>query len=145
MAKLKAHGAEIGTLYTMTGQRRYMSDGQILTNHGHGWKLHGKIKDGVTPQQAFERAQERQKEFIAANPMTAAYKSALHDTAPACKRWKLHLAISMMPDDPDGAWSDACDGYGDNIHADLDDVVRLCDLYKLALTERKALQTTKDA
>jgi hypothetical protein len=32
----------------------------------------------------------------------------------------------MMPDDCDGVWSECCDGYGDNIRADVDDVAKLC-------------------
>jgi len=40
-----------------------------------------------------------------------------------------------MPDDCDGVWSEACDGFGDNISADVDEVGNLCRLYKNALAE----------
>ena len=50
-----------------------------------------------------------------------------------------------MPDDPDGVWSEACDGYGDNISADVDEVAALCELYKLAENEQRALKSAEVA
>ena len=69
-------------------------------------------------------------EQLACKPAVAAYRAALRDMAGLSKRWKLHTAVTLMPDDPDGVWSEACDGYGDNVSADLDDVVELCRLYQ---------------
>ena len=54
------------------------------------------------------------------------------------KRWKLEAAVSMMPEDPDGVWSEACDGYCDNVHADIDEVAHLCRLYLTALDEAES-------
>lgn len=48
----------------------------------------------------------------------------------------MHAAVQMMPGDPDGVWSEACDGYGDNVSADVDDVVALCRAYKVAMMEQ---------
>ena len=48
---------------------------------------------------------------------------------------KLHAAIELMPDDPDGVWSEACDSYGDNCHASIDEIVHLCMLYRNAVAE----------
>jgi hypothetical protein len=48
-----------------------------------------------------------------------------------------------MPDDCDGVWSEACDGYGDNVSADVDEVAQLCALYKLALSESDAVKAEK--
>lgn len=42
------------------------------------------------------------------------------------------LAIMAMPNDPDGVWSKEFDGYGDNVSADLDEIVELCLLYREA-------------
>ena len=117
-----------------------MSDGHVLRNDGFGWKLHGKVKAGLTPQQAFDEAKRRMETKLAERPALAAYRKELHDMAGLCKRWKLHAAVSIMPDDCDGVWSEACDGYGDNISADVDEVGKLCQLYKLALAESPTVE-----
>lgn len=140
MAKLSAHGQEVGTIYGLTGAKRYMSDGKILKNSGFGWKLWRKCKPEVSPAEAYQRATERQESFFRERPHYAAYRKALHDLAGLCKRWKLHSAIQMMPDDCDGVWSEACDGYGDNIHADLNEIAELCQLYRIAEKEAAELR-----
>ena len=138
MAKLSAHGTIIGTVDYISTSKRYMSDGVVLKNIGFGWKLAGKVKLGIDPARAFESAAQRQKEKLKAFPAVAAYRDTLHALAGVNKRWKLNLAVSTMPDDPDGVWSDACDGYGENVCADLDEIVELCRLYKAAIDETKA-------
>lgn len=140
MAKVSAHGAEIGTIYTTTKAKRYMSDGVILKNYGTGWKIYGKVKPGVNPSDAFTRAKEKHVAFLAERPAYSAYVKELHDMAGLSKRWKLHAAVSLMPDDCDGVWSEACDGYCDNISASVDEVAHLCRLYLAALDEQKAMQ-----
>jgi hypothetical protein len=130
LAKVSAHGREVGTVYFTTTAKRYMSDGTVLKNDGHGWKIYGKVKAGVTPEQAHANAAARQAKLLAERPELAAYRRALHAQAGLSKRWKLHATIELMPDDPDGVWSETCDGYGDNVHADLDDIVKLCKLFR---------------
>lgn len=139
MARLSAHGAEIGRLEFTDYRKAYMADGAILKDTGFGWKLHGKCKPGFSPAQVFERAKAKQAETLANRPMLAAYRSALHDAAPLSKRWKLSMAIKMMPQDPDGVWSDCCDSGFDSIDCDLDDIVSLCRLYESAMSEAKEL------
>jgi hypothetical protein len=135
MARVSAHGTIIGTVEFTTSAKRYMSDGVVLKNHGFGWKIHGKVKTGMTPQQVFERQLAKQNEARQSHPATFAYRKLLHELCGLSKRWKLHAAVSMMPDDADGVWSEACDSYGDNCHAEIDEVARLCALYKLAVKE----------
>ena len=137
MAKLSAHGAEIGRVEFTTYAKAYMADGTILKNDGFGWKLAGKCKPGVTPQQAFDHQRAAHAETASKRPALTAYRKALHETAGLSKRWKLNTAISVMPDDPDGVWSEACDGYGDNVSADISEVVELCRLYKDAISENQ--------
>ena len=136
MAKVSAHGAIIGTIEYLTQSKRYMSDGIVLANQGFGWKLRGKIKPDLTPQQAFENARDRLAAKLQDRPALAKYRAELHDLAGLLKRWKLHTAVQMMPDDPDGVWSEACDGYGDNCCASVDEVVSLCRAYKVAMMEQ---------
>jgi hypothetical protein len=136
MAKVSAHGSIVGTVEYITKAKRYMSDGAILKNIGFGWKIAGKVKPGYTPQTAYEHAARRLAEHLATAPSLAAYMRALHSMAGLCKRWKLHSAVSLMPNDCDGVWSEVCDGYGDNVHADVDEVAELCLLYRVAMAEK---------
>ena len=137
MAKISAHGAIIGTVEYVTRAKRYMSDGVILKNDGFGWKLYGKVKPHLTPTEAYQHARDKLAARLAELPELAAYIAELHAMAGQCKRWKLHQAVSMTPDDADGVWSEACDGYCDNIHADVDDVARLCALYRAAIADKQ--------
>lgn len=132
MAKLSAHGVEVGRVKFMGYVKAYMSDGAILKNYGDGWKLTGKVKSHLTPQQAFENQLEIQKANDAATPFRKEYRDMLYSLGGQGKAGKLHLAVTLMPDDPDGVWSEVCDGYGDNVHADLDEICELCRLYNLA-------------
>ena len=132
MAKLSAHGAVIGTVSYLTKDCRYMSDGHVLQNAGFGWKLHKKLKPGVDPATAYQNAQNRLAARLVEYPAASAYRAALHDVAGLNKRWRLNQTIGMMPDDPDGVWSTACDGW-DGVSASLDDIVELCRLYRAAL------------
>jgi hypothetical protein len=138
MAKCSVHGAEVGTIYKLTSARRYMTDGVVLKNSGFGWKLAGKVKAGIDPADAYQRAVARYGDELAANPEFAAYRKELHAMAGLGKRWKLHAAVELMPDDCDGVWSEACDGYGDNVCADIDEVSNLCRLYLAASAAAKA-------
>ena len=138
MAKCSVHGAEIGTIYKLTSARRYMTDGVVLKTSGFGWKLAGKVKAGINPADAYQRAAARYGDELSANPEFAAYRKELHAMAGLGKRWKLHMAIEAMPEDCDGVWSEACDGYGDNIHADVDEVGNLCRLYLAAVSAKRA-------
>jgi hypothetical protein len=133
MAKISAHGETLGTLEFIATAKRYMSDGVILKNSGQGWKLHGKVKPGIDPATAFANAKTRLEAALKEHAPQAAYRALLHDMAGMNKRWSLHLAVTMMPQDPDGVWSTACDSYGtENVEADLDDIVKLCAAYVAA-------------
>lgn len=145
MAKVSAHGREIGTIEFLTKAKRYMSDGVILKNLGFGWKIHGKVKPGIDPVQAYESAKAKQAKNLALRPAFAAYRKELHNMAGLCKRWKLHAAVELMPDDYDGVWSEACDGYGGNVSADVDEVGNLCRLYSAAVAEQGAVKEAAEA
>ena len=129
MAKLSAHGTEIGRLVFTAYTKAYMSDGKILKNYGDGWKLSAKLKAGVDMGDYFKKCQDRLVEWSIANPEAAAYKKALHNLTSQSNRSKLHISIQLMPDDADGVWCECCDGWSGNIHADLDEIAELCQLY----------------
>lgn len=138
MATKQAHGQEIGQVDYLTHSIAIMSDGVVLKNYGQGWKRYATVKADVTPLQALENRKATQADYLNSHPAFRAYRTALHDIAGLSKRWKIHTAIEMMPNDPDGVWSEACDGYGDNVHASIDEVCNLCRLYKAAESETKA-------
>lgn len=140
MAKLHSQGRTVvGEIEGLTRSTRYMSDRAILRNIGFGWKVYGRIKAQFTPEEAYARAKATQEKALNARPAYVKYKEALHNLAGLSKRWKLHAAVEMMPRDPDGVWSEACDGYGDNVHADVDEVAELCRLYCLAIEQKAAM------
>ena len=137
MAKLSSHGREIGRITYTTYQTAYRSDGKVLKNSGMGWKLYKQCKPGVDPEQAYANARAKQDRLAIERPALTLYRKELHKLTGIGKAWKLHAAIELMPQDPDGVWSECCDGYGDNVHADIDEVANVCRLYELALSEMK--------
>ena len=137
MAKLSAHGIEVGRVVYTTSTKAYMSDGKVLKTWGDGWKRFSTVKADWTPKSALESARAALARWEAANPAGLAYKRELHAMAGQGKRLKLHTAIQLMPDDADGVWSEACDGFCDNISADIDEVSALCRLYLAACEESK--------
>ncbi len=139
MAKLSVHGQEIGRITALTSVKAYFSDGKILKNIGFGWKLHAKVKEGIDPIHAYEKAITRQNEFFKSKPALKEYKKALHSLAGMNKRWKLHQTITLMYDDADGVWAECCNGYSENVHAGIDEISELCNLYAVALNEMKEL------
>jgi hypothetical protein len=138
MAKLSAHGIEVGRVSYTTYTKAYTSDKTVLKNHGDGWKLAGKVKPEFSVEYAFNQATERLKKWEREHPFGLAYKKELHNLASQSKRLRLHTVIQLMYDDCDGVWSECCDGY-DSIHADLDEINELCKLYALALSENRPL------
>ncbi len=142
MAKLAVHGPELGRIEYRTYTKAYFENGDVLKNAGSGWKLAGKVKAGIDPKAHFEKVKGNHDAFLAARPAFAAYVKELRALTGLNNRWKLDAAVALLPDDPDGVWSEACDGYGDNVHADIDDVSKLCDLYKAA--EREAAELRKE-
>jgi len=135
MAKLSAHGAELGRIDFLTYRKAYMADGAVLKNSGSGWKLTGKLKHGVDPAEYFPRKLAEVNTFRAGRPAYSAYLRELHSLTSMANRWKLHAAVKMMPDDCDGVWSSVVDDYQDPIHADVDEIAELCKLYNLACAE----------
>lgn len=138
MASLSKHGGEVGRIYFTTTTKAYMADGTILKLRAGAWKLAGKLKAGLTPQHAYEKQLRIQQDYESARPALARYRKRLREVAGMGKAWKLHLAISMMPDDCDGVWSECCDGYSDNVHADIDEIADLCRDYGAAVLESKS-------
>lgn len=138
MAKLSAHGTEVGRIEFTKKVTSYHSDGQVLVNHGDGWKLYGKVKPDITPLQAYQHTKEIQDQHLRDNPHFKNWYKAITRYG-LSKRVYIIMAIECMPDDPDGVWSELTDTY--DYHAKMnwtiDEVVELCRLFKLAELETK--------
>lgn len=139
MAKLSAHGAELGRIHYTTYTCAHMADGQILRKDGAGgWKIFKRCKAGMDPRAVYENALAHYNAQAQTRPALAAYRTALHDLAGRSKAWKLHLAIELMPDDPDGIWSHVHDDYTDAIPCDVSEIIEICRLFKAAEIETAA-------
>jgi hypothetical protein len=137
MAKLSAHGTELARRETPTARIAVMTDGNILKNYGYGWKLWRRVKQGVDPAEYARKFNERTAAIM---PEVRTYIDALVDTCDLEHRGRLHTAISLMPTDPDGVWSEMDDWSGYSI--DLDDIVRCCRLYQVCEEAIKAAEPT---
>jgi hypothetical protein len=144
MAKIRAHGAIIGTVEYIHTAKRYMADGAILQNKGFGWKLYAHVKPHLTPQEAYDHAAQRLSDKLNSNPQLRAYRAAIHNLAALSKRWRLATAIQMMPDDCDGVWSECCDSYGDNVSASVDEIADVCKLFKAFVATLPANDTATE-
>ena len=140
MAKLSAHGTEIGRIQYTTQTKAYMSDRKVLVNYGSGWKVKGTLKAGLDPVSAFKSAQDKQAVRFANNPALREYLKELFSIGGIAMTPRLHMTIELMADDCDGVWSECCDGYGNNVHADIDEISNLCALYRTA----KALHSAEE-
>lgn len=141
MAKLSAHGVEVGRIEYIGKVKAYFTDGKVLVNEGHGWKVAGKLKAGLTPESAYQNAKDNLARLLSDRPALADYRRCIMSMGGIRKRWKLVQCLQIMPSDPEGIWSHYCIGYCDkNVHANVDQITTLCRLYELAVSEGKALK-----
>lgn len=130
MATLRKHGHEVGRVALVPYVKAYMADGMILRNNGAGWKVAGKCKPGVTPEQAYATQVRALGE---APPGWQAYRNAIIKACPAtAERAMLHYAITLMPGDPDGVWSEVTDTVGGpRLQMSVKEIAELCRLYRV--------------
>ncbi len=120
MARLSAHGQELDRREYPSCRVAVMSDGNIMRNYGQGWKLWKRVKPGIDVRQY---AQGLRARYDARPAEFHNYMKALSDACDLEHRARLHMAIDLMPTDPDGVWSTMDDySYG----VDLEDIVRAC-------------------
>jgi hypothetical protein len=132
MAKLSARGRiEIGRIEFLVKTKSYFTNGDILVNYGYGWKQYSKVKTGLNPQEVYQRYVQKQQQFLKDHPLFAEYERLLHKMCGLCNRSLVHTAISSMPDDPDGIWSEFEDSYMPNKpHLSFEEIAELCKAYK---------------
>jgi len=138
MATLSKHGQEVGRISYLIKRKAYFSDRSILVNKGDGWKVWGKIKPDKSPTAVYQKHAAYQKQKLAKRTHFANFQRELHSLVSFKNRWMVYEAISLMPEDPDGCWSELTDSPW-RIDLDLDDLVKLCRLYLLALEEQNLM------
>ena len=106
----------------------------IMKNYGQGWKLWKRLKPGIQPEEYARKFNDRTKAIL---PEVLTYIDCLIQCANLEHRARLHTAVSLMPTDPDGVWSEFDDWSGYTL--DLDDVVKCCRAYQVALDTVKSL------
>lgn len=134
MAKLKSHGPELLRLEYLGCIKSYRADGHILKNSGDGWKLHRKVKEGVSIPEHIETIRRTRAANEAACPVFAKYRRLLTQYG-LQTRVLIHQSLSLMPTDPDGVWS-TLDDYGKRVP--LEDLVELSRLHETAMREVEA-------
>ena len=140
MATLYKHG-ELGQVERLDCKLAYCADGKILRNDGDGWKCYRKLKSGRDPALHFQEAKAHYAEKIRDNPCFAAWRDLLHSLVSFRCRNLVVRTIGLMPDDPDGVWSELSDyGYlfGEGDLLSIDDACALCAAYRAAMLEAKS-------
>ncbi len=136
MAKLSAHGIEIGRIEYINRTIAYFADGQTLKNEGFGWKKYGKIKTGITPQDAFNINLEKREKIRQENAAFRHYQDLMLDI-PLSIRWQVLTAFEMMGDDIDGIFSTLDDRHETRGRFSYEDLKELADARTEAVLERK--------
>lgn len=144
MAKLSAHGrTAVYTSDSFNFRERIMSDGAVLRNYGAGWKVHGKIKKELTPEQAGRMIADSLRRLDDTRPALAAYLAKLLDLTNLETRGMVHTCVQTLPDDPDAVYVEVNDHTRAEI--DMDDAETLCRLYRSMIAERQAAKTAATA
>ena len=139
MAKLSIHGDGIQIEY-LRKKKAYCSDGKVLINYGGGWKLYAKIKPGLNYKDVAQRALDYQRQQITAATAWAEYRNILMKEIKSLEKRNLFLAVfELMPDDPDGVYSETHDCFmHDMPRLDLDTICQLSRLHKQVEIERQS-------
>ena len=144
MAKVNSHGQILGRIEQITKTFQYNTDGTVLINYGTGtWKLYGKVKSNLTPQEAYKIMSEKHSKNENENPFYSKYLSKLIEYC-GLKRGRIHEVIKSMPNDIDGVWSEITDYMNyDMPKLSIEEVNELCMLYNLMIEERKEKKENK--
>lgn len=139
MAKLSVHGQELLRVELMTSRLSFRSDGHVLRNYGSGWKLWKRLKPKTNPEEHVKKRGKLIAKKDASMPCYVAFRSEMHSIIKLEDRSLVLRAIQLMPDDPDGCWSELCDNwYG--IGLSPDEIVNLCRLYNASQIETEQLK-----
>ena len=137
MAKLSAHGHELGRIELTTSILAYMSDGHILRHDGTNWHLYKRVKAGFDPMKVFEKAKKRADEILTQRPALAEYHRQLKEVAGRQNVARLHALVELLDDDIDGLWSEIHDVLDRAASTSVEEVRDLVRAYQAVIAERR--------
>lgn len=111
MATLSKHGTEVLRTDYLTHREVIMSDGKVLRNYGQGWKIKGKVKAGMNPNEAAFEISNWQLKLLINNPFFCEYRKALHSLVKLENRSYVHNAVKRHGKDCDALFSELEDGF----------------------------------
>jgi hypothetical protein len=138
MAALSKNGAEIRRFELLYKTYSVRSNGKVLCNSGHGWKVVN-LKPGVTVETFIANREEIQEKIRQFRPCFAKYRAAVQAEFPISTRWKYLTVEEMLGDDIDGIWSELNDGFPP-VHVDIDTLAELNRLKGAMQLEFKSLK-----
>ena len=135
MAKLRSHGLELFRDEGLTDKIALFADGHILRDYGSGWKLYKKLKPGQSATDYAETLRERLRTLR--GPSWHAFAERFHALVSFKNRHFVYNAIKLLPDDPDGVYSEMDDSFmGREIGLSIEECVELCILFRAAAAEK---------
>jgi hypothetical protein len=134
MAKLSAHGVEIGRIELVTRTRAYFQDRTVLENYGYGWKVKGKIKADVDPVTHYNQVVKGHAEKLDKNPAFKKWYTLIIKEPLSFRRY-LIAGLELLSDDLDGLYSELDDNPDTRGRWSLEDLKEYVDAYKDALDE----------
>ncbi|WP_136256290.1 hypothetical protein [Metallibacterium scheffleri] len=138
MSTLSKHGTEVGRIEGLSSVTVYMNDGTVHKDSGNGWRCAGRVRECLTPADAYERAAEREAARYELAPCLAAYRRLLHSTVPQHRdRRRLHVSIAQHAGRVDDVLTDSLEVLC--LHLDEADLATLCGAYRLAHFEATEL------
>lgn len=144
MAKLSAGGrTQLLQWERPTARFRLMSDGVTLRNAGYGWKVWRRIKRGVPVEELFRKRQELLEQQRHERPDFHEYADTLAKMVSLKLRGYVHSAVSMLPDDADGVYSELVDHSPVGDALSFEDCEDLCWKFRMALREAEKLRSQK--
>jgi hypothetical protein len=146
MAKLSARNQiELGRIDYIFETLAFFDNGNVLKNTGFGWKKAGKVKQGLTPLEAYNKGVEMVKDFEKNHPFFANYKKLLIKYGHS-KRFLLHTMIKDEGADSDALYTESQDSLFSHARFNLSqgEAQELCQAYNLYMIENKQHKKSKN-
>lgn len=135
MAKLSAHGREIGRIHRVDHTVAYFSDRTVLINRGFGWKIQCKVKAELDPVEVFNRKNETYNTKLAENPAFKRWRDLIVKEPLYPQRLRLVTALELLHDDLDGLYSELDDSQDTRGRWSVEDLKEISDAYTDAMRE----------
>ena len=134
MATLRAHGRELYRLRAAGYDKVYMEDGTVLKNSGDGWKVYARCRNN--PADLAEKVREKHLRKREEQPAYREFLDRMLEVGGIRVRSALCMYISLMPNDPDGVWSEMDSWRETRDRLSHREISELCRLYNAAIAEQ---------